>query len=66
MADECAFCEDKLFIDYGPNGIRRGLCFKHAQEVTLERDLLRALLRRIYESMLTSTVSYLITKDGNS
>lgn len=48
MPRECAFCTDGLFATYGPNGVERGLCRKHGQELAVAYDQLVGCVRRIY------------------
>ena len=45
--NECAFCVDKPFVEYGPNAPERGLCPLHARQLNSEYSVLKARVERI-------------------
>lgn len=49
---DCAYCTGLPFIDYGPNGIERGLCRKHAQELAVDYGQVVALLKIGYRHLV--------------
>lgn len=43
---ECAYCVGRAFIDHGPDGMERGLCRRHAQQLAVNYSQVVAMLRR--------------------